>query len=211
MSNFELFCETVSQYISKHSFSTKYIDTIKNLSCNTSCGKNLCDSAVEAIDMDNIAKKCYRKIHFPLSETENDAISTADCFLINGKNQWYFIEFKDSEIKGNAVKRSVLKKAYSNVYEVLDIVYEMKDETSAYAFFDYTNPIRFIHQNVNYILVFSSEKNPKEVVQERNHKLKGEIYTPEYMKKLQGYIFNEVRAMSESSFQREFLAKFSFD
>lgn len=209
MSNYSNFCQTIHQYLNKYDCTLNFESDTKEVSMNSDAKKYLCNKALSVIDMDLIAKKAYRLIRKPESKTENDSINTADAFLINNENQFYLIEFKDA-VFSSATKVSVLKKAYCNVYAILDILYEMKETEFVYQQFDYLNPMKFIRENVNYICVFSSEKNPEYVIKEKNHRLKKEAYTPNFMDRLQGYIFCRAYAMSELTFQNEFIKAFRF-
>lgn len=198
----------MSEYLKERGYSVPIESDTSKLSQSTEEEEPLCKSRLEAIDMDAFAKKGYRKIILPDSETEDDAINTADAFLVNHENNWYFIEFKDG-ILGNA-KESVLKKAYSNVYAVLDILYAMQHTKERYAGFDYGNPMEFVRHNVTFVLVFSSAKNPKHVIQFRNHQLKGEKYLPIFMERLPGYIYKDAYAMTEIMFDGEFAKQFTY-
>lgn len=128
--------------------------------------------------------------------------------MINKDNVWYFIEFKYAKL-GNA-KLSVLKKAYSNAYAVMDVLFSMKGTRYEYKEFDYNNPIRFFQENVIYILVFSEKDNPQHVIQMRNYRYKNQNYLPEFMSRLQGYIYKEAFAVTESVFTNLFLTNFSY-
>lgn len=107
-------------------------------------------------------------------------------------------------------KSSVLKKAYSNVYAVLDILYAMHETKARYEGFDYENPVEFMRRNVTYVLVFSSAKNPQHVTQLKNHLLKGEKYLPVFMERLPGYIYKDAYAMTEIIFDSAFAKQFTY-
>lgn len=208
MSNLEKFTDMMEAYLERGGCGVSLVSDITDTSFNSEEGESLCKSSMRVLDMDRFAKRGYRRIILPDSQTEDDSINTADAFMINRDNEWYFIEFKDAKL-GNS-KHSILKKAYSNVYAVLDVLFEMKGQEEAYLQFTYENPVDFIHKHVTYILVFSGAKNPQDAKQMLNHKLVKGKYLPEFMKRLQGYIYKEAYAVTEDEFERDFLARFNY-
>ncbi len=208
MSNYSHFSKMLNTYINKNGFHTNIESDTATTSCNRNTGTNLCKIAIPAIDMDSFAKKIYRKRVWPESITENDSPNSADAFFISHDNRWFLIEYKDQEIKN--AKDSVTKKAYSNAYLLLDVLFEMQNDKSAYPWFDYNSPLTFMRTNVEYILVFSSIKNPQKVIQYRNHACLGQNYVPDFMQKLSYYIFRQAYALPEYGFENEFLKKFVF-
>lgn len=128
---------------------------------------------MQVIDMDEIAHKAYRVARYPESVKEDDSLASADAFVINADNMWYFIEFKNQEI--TKAKDSVTKKAYQNWYWLVDVLREMKD-TIQYNNFNYEDPISFARENVTYILVVSQEKNYNNVKKMHDCKLAGQKY-----------------------------------
>lgn len=143
---------------------------------------------MQVIDMDEIAHKAYRVARYPESVKEDDSLASADAFVINADNMWYFIEFKNQEI--TKAKDSVTKKAYQNWYWLVDVLREMKD-TIQYNNFNYEDPISFARENVTYILVVSQEKNYNNVKKMHDCKLAGQKFLPQYMEKLEKYTFKE--------------------
>ncbi len=210
MNNFSKFSRMMSKYLAEHGYEITLESKIADLSQNEETGKPLCTAVLAAIDMDTFAKKGYRKIIIPNSTSEDDTINTADAFLIIRENTWYFIEFKDVKINDRGMKASVLKTAYSNLYAVMDVLYSMKETEYAYTDFNYENPVEFVRNNVVYILVFSSIKNPRHVEQLKNHQLLNEKYLPEFMKRLPGYIYKEAYALTETEFEHSFPRNFAY-
>lgn len=206
--NIDIFKELMEAYLFKNGHPCVLGSDIQKTSYSKEIKKSLCNSLLMVIDMDIFAQDGYRKIILPNSESIDDSINTADAFLINKDNEWYFIEFKYAKL-GNS-KISVLKKAYSNIYAVMDVLFAMKGTEYEYKGFDFANPILFVQKNVNYILVFSEKDNPSHVHQMINHKLKNEKYLPEFMRRLQGYIYKEAYAMTETAFEESFLKKICF-
>lgn len=208
MTKLEKFTSMMEAYLGRNGFDTELASDISTTSRNTETGVSLCSSSMRVIDMDRFARQGYRKIILPVSETEDDSINTADAFMINRNNEWYFVEFKDAKL-GNS-KQSILKKAYSNLYAVLDVLYEMKKEKEAYPDFPYEDPIHFIQEHVTYILVFSGAKNPLDAEQMLNYIKIRKKYLPIFMKRLQGYIYKEAYAVTEDEFEKNFLTHFYY-
>jgi len=210
MSNFQTFKTLMEQYLAGRGYTRSLSSSIEEASYSSACQDSLCKSDLEVINMDCFAKKGYRKIILSDSLSEDDSINTADAFMVNKDNEWYFIEFKYAKISNNSSKVRVLKKAYSNAYAVMDVLYSMKDTEYVYKGFDYENPVDFFRNRVNYILVFSEKDNPSHVIQMRNYKYKNENYLPEFMARLKGYIYKEAYAMTESVFEKNFLNSFCY-
>lgn len=206
--NFDAFKELMEEYLLKKGQPCPLISDIEKTSYSKEVKKSLCNSPLLVLDMDKFAQDGYRKIVLPDSISIEDSINTADAFLINKSNEWYFIEFKYAKL-GNA-KTSVLKKAYSNMYAIMDVLFSMKGTEYEYKGFNYDNPISFIQNNVKYILVFSEKDNPQHTLQMMNHKLIKENYLPEFMRRLQGYIYKEAYAMTETAFMNSFLKNFCY-
>lgn len=168
---------------------------------------------LDIIDMDGIAQNQYKNLRVTeKSDLDiNDIVNTSDGFVIDRDNKWYFIEFKDSQIRNNkdSLKNNVIKKAYGNWYMLLDILYN-SDENKRYKMFDYKNPVKFAKENVIYILVCSSSKNPGVYTQIKNYSYSNKKYTPGFMRKLKDYLFNDAYVYTEIEFERDFVKKFEY-
>lgn len=162
---------------------------------------------MQVLDMDEIAHNVYRIARFPESTKEAESPASADAFVISADNIWYFIEFKNQKI--SKAKESVTKKAYQNWHWLVDILYEMKD-CLPYDIFNYENPIAFAKENVVYILVVSEEKNYPDVEKIHKCRLAGEKFRPEYMEKLEKYIFKEAYVYTPLILEWEFVKKFVY-
>lgn len=161
------------------------------------------------IDMDEIAHNVYRLARFPESTKESESLASADAFVINSDNVWYFIEFKNQTI--SKAKDSVTKKAYQNWYWLVDILYEMREHRQMqYDTFNYENPIAFAKENVVYILVVSEEKNILEADKMRKCLLAGEKFQPDYMRKLEKYIFKEAYVYTPQLLESNFVRHFTY-
>lgn len=164
---------------------------------------------LDIIDTDEIAHNIYRLVRFSDSKKESDSLASADAFVINSENIWYFIEFKNQQIA--KAKESVTKKAYQNWYWLVDILHEMEEKKKIrYDAFNYENPITFARENVVYILVVSQEKNIVDADKIRKCSLAGEKFQPEYMKKLEKYIFKEAYVYTPQLLESKFVKKFTY-
>lgn len=215
MTNFEVFKNTITEYLQMNNVSLLFVSNLHDTSLNDSNKKKIRyvyngQKDLDVIDMDLIAKKGYKIIKS--AEGKDNIINTADAFLVNDTNQWFFVEFKDSEIKSDnsGLKNNVLKKAYSNLYMLLDIMYTMKEAGKIYSDFSFDNPIKFAKENIHYILVCSSEKNSMVYKQVKNCELIGERYTPVFMQRLKDYLFKEAYVYTEQIFEQKFVNKFIY-
>lgn len=162
---------------------------------------------MQVIDMDEIAHNAYRIARYPESVKEEDSLASADAFVINADNMWYFIEFKNQEI--TKAKNSVTKKAYQNWYWLVDVLREMKDQIQ-YNNFNYEDPISFARENVAYILVVSQEKNYNNMKKMHECMLAGQKFLPQYMEKLEKYTFKETYVYTPEMFEKCFVKRFEY-
>lgn len=213
MTDYEKMKKILEQYLDKHGVDNHIESSLHDTSVNKADKNNLSylyqgeKADLKVLDMDEIAHNAYRLIKYPNSNSEEDAIASADAFVINGLQDWYFIEFKDQKI--NNTKDSVTKKAYQNWYWFLDILYEMKDKVDG-GLFDFDNPIKFAKEHVFFILVISEEKNMSSYRKMHECRLAGEKFTVPFMEKLEKYIFKETFIYTPENFEREFVNKFMY-
>lgn len=164
---------------------------------------------MDIIDMDEIAHNVYRVVRFPDSTKESESMASAGAFVIGSDDIWYFIEFKDQQII--KAKESVTKKAYQNWFWLVDILYEMREQKQMqYDTFNYDNPITFAKEKVVYILVVSEDKNERDIDKIRKCVLAGEKFQPEYMKKLERYIFKEAYVYTPRLLEQYFVKDFKY-
>lgn len=209
MSNYNDIVAMLEKYLSDNNIDISIKSDLHKASFNDNENNYLYNGKkLQVVDMDNIAKKAYRLIKKPDSITEDDSVNTADAFLVDKENEWFFIEFKDSPL--NSVKDSVLKKAYSNWYMLMDILFEMKENESEYLNFTFENPIKFAKENITYIVVCSLEKNPTTYKQIRRKRIIGEKYTAPFLERIKSYLFKDAYVYTEDFFEREFVNKFEY-
>lgn len=211
MSNFCQISAMIDRYLIKHDIDQNIKSSMHNVSAND-CNANAVvylynGEELEVIDMDAIAKNGYKRIRKPSLPSENP-INSADAFLVNSDNEWFFIEFKDAAV--NDSKTSIIKKAYSNWYMLMDVLYEMKGTDYEYSQFDFDNPVRFAQQNVSYIVVCSAEKNPQIYLQIKNQDLVKQTYTPPFLERVKTYIFKDAYLYTEILFERKFARNFRY-
>ncbi len=164
---------------------------------------------MDILDMDQIAQDIYRRARFPESKKAQDSLASADAFVISSDNIWYFIEFKNQQI--NRAKDSVTKKAYQNWFWLVDVLYELREQNQMfYDTFNYDNPIEFAKQNVVYILVVSEEKNEVDCGKIHMCELAGEKFQPDYMKKLEKYIFKEAYVYTPQLLETKLVKHFKY-
>lgn len=215
--NFDKFAQLVNSYLLQYNVN---VDILSKLHETSKSKPNSClpiiyvyngKQELDVIDMDFIARNGYKNIKKPTEVIENP-INTADAFLINSNNDWYLIEFKDSTIKSDkqGLKDNILKKAYSNWYMILDILYEMKNSEVAYTDFYYDNPMQFAREHVSYILVCSTEKNPLIYKLIKECELSKSTYTPPFMSRLRGYLFKDAFVFTEDFLERKFVRNFVY-
>jgi len=217
MNNFENMKTMIDDYILKNGIEQNIVSCLHDTSKNDSeKGKPIVylyenKNDLQVIDMDTIAKYCYKMIKNPENPGENP-VNSADAFLINSDNDWYFIEFKDKPIQAakSGLKDNIIKKAYSNWYMLMDILYEMQNTKSKYPDFEFDNPIKFAQEHVYYILVCTINKNPEVYKQIKNMELINSTYTPPFMCRLKGYLFKDTYVYTEDFLERKFVNNFVY-
>lgn len=132
-----LLCDIQSEELFSNFHDASIDDSNKNCVIYVYEGKK----DLQVLDMDQIAKNGYKKKKG--AEDKDSIINTADAFIISNNNQWFFIEFKNSKMNdvSKSLKDNIIKKAYSNWYMLLDIIFSMNDLGKKYSGFDYSNPI----------------------------------------------------------------------
>lgn len=97
------------------------------------------------------------------------------------------------------------------MYMLLDILYAMKNSEDMYSKFAFEDPIKFIRENVYYILVCSKDKNPQIYEQIKNCEISEEKnYTPPFMERLRDYIFKDAYVYTEFQLEHKFVKAFEY-
>lgn len=216
MNNFDMMFEMINNYQLNYGIEKNIISCLHDTSKSTSeTGKKtyVYNGRVDlsVIDMDVIARDCYKKIKKP-DNPEEHPVNTADAFLINYNNDWYFIEFKDSHISNvnKNFKDNIIKKAFSNWYMLMEILYEMKDTEYKYTDFYFDDPVKFAQEHICYILVCTLSKNPSMYSLIKGNYLANSNYTPPFMSRLKGYLFKDAFAYTEDFLERKLVNKFKY-
>lgn len=214
MSNFQKINTLIDNYLSNNGINVEFLSTFHETSKNDSDRTKEpvfiynFDKDLQVIDMDAVAKYGYKII----KNSNEKPINTADAFLINSNNDWFFIEFKDSTInaENSKVKNSIIKKAYANLYMLLDIIYDMKDTEQRLNYFNYDNPIQFVKEHIFYIVVCSTNKNPQIYKQIKNKELLNQKYTPPFMYRIKDYLFKDAYIYTEEHLEKELVRRFRY-
>ncbi len=211
--NFCEFQKLLEDYFSRnHVPELPCISDLYEVSFNTEEGRKVYQGKknLQVIDMDRIAREGYRQVKG--ADRKEHPVNTADAFLIDGENRWFFIEFKDSRLdaRKDSLKSNILKKAYANWYMVLDILYAVRESGREWEQFQFGNPVRFAKEHVSYIVVCSADKNPLLYQQIKNCDLIGQRHTPLFMQRLKDYLFQDAYVYTEDFFERKFVNSFSY-
>lgn len=198
MSDYEKIKNIIKEYLDKKSVNIEIESNIKETSYDKDNGEYLCDFAEDfkVIDMDKIAQDAYGIIY-----NSGKTKSTVDAFFISNDKQWYFIEFKNTSIDNRKTKDRLQRKAYENLHMLFDIMYEVSEISEV---FDYkNNPIEFVRNNINYIVVCNSDKNIREANKVRQYELGAEKYIPGCLQDLNSSVFKNAYLLTEDMFKRK--------
>ncbi|MCC8161944.1 MAG: hypothetical protein LIO86_01960 [Lachnospiraceae bacterium] len=214
MNNFDQIQSIIKEYLADHGVETEVLTSnLHAVSLDKQDSKYVYNGQrdLPVIDMDSIAQGGYKKAKNARDEAgENNIVNTADGFLVDQDDNWTFVEFKNSEIKAkkDGLKNSILKKAYANWYMLLDILYDMKQKGHVYPGFTYDQPMEFAQQHITFILVCSSEKNPRLYGKNKDCRLAGERYVPGFMQRLKDYLFLDAYVYTEVELEQKFVRGF---
>lgn len=173
---------------------------------------------LKVLDFDYFAQKIYLHQHFTESElkefakqriTDSYALSSVDAFLIDCKDNWYFIEFKNRKIDKANDKKNITNKAFQNLYWITDLFYTNKKKKNKPCF-NYNNPIQFAREKITYILVVSDNENNsyKKVIIDLENA--NDHYRTVYLDKLRHYIYKDAYVYTAELFENFFVKKFVY-
>ena len=208
MSNYEVFCETVSQFFEKNGISFEMQLTIHDASLNDEGKQYLYNGKYDkfpVVSMDAIAQDGYHLLKEIPADRERN-INTVDAFCIDVEGEWYFIEFKDCKISGNRKKLrdNIDKKGMANWLMMQDIFFSIGEEKCS-NLIDLRNPCEFARKKITYILVFDGLKDPYSYEKVREMDKQGKHYTPNCMNKFKDYFFKDAYAYTVEFFEQRFL------
>lgn len=162
--------------------------TLKKSSWDKQKREYMCESKMKVINFDKIPKIYNRGKGGSILSKSNDAL------YIDAKGQWYFIEFKNGSINSG----EIYKKLFDSIVMLLDekIIPD----------------IQFVRDNINYILVYNSNKYGKMA----NSPARESIYRYTFERaeeeeklfdidKFEQYLFKATHAYTPSLFKKEFI------
>ena len=214
MNNFDITTQYFVEYSKIHGvdFPNEFVSDLIKTSLDSNSKVSLYTNKannLNVLDMDVFAKNIYYSVYG--QNMCDNIINSPDAFLINNENHWFFVEFKNSEVsaKKSNLKGNILKKALCCIYSMIDVLSEVNNGDMLSA---YPNPLNFFRSNVTYILVCSNEKNP--TVSHRNVQQRTTTgkyrYTPEFMQKINSYLFYDAYVYTEKYFEEEFVKNFKY-
>lgn len=173
---------------------------------------------LKVLDFDCFAQKIYLHQHFSELEliefakqrsTDSYALSSVDAFLVDCKDNWYFIEFKNRKIDKANDKKNITNKAFQNLYWITDLFLSNKRKKNK-PFFNYTNPLQFARDKITYILVVSDNENNsyKKIIIDLENA--NDHYRPVYLDKLRHYIYKDAYVYTAELFENYFVKKFVY-
>ena len=162
---------------------------------------------LNVISLDAFAQKIYLYQKFTQEEAHkisaNDnkklPICSVDSFLIDNNGDWYFIEFKNQEIKN--AKESVEQKAYQNFFWITELLFREKQ---------ILNPYTFAKERIYYILVVPFEKNERQSQIMKNLHSSCDFFRPIFMEKLRHYVYKDAFVYTSDLFETFFVKKFQY-
>jgi hypothetical protein len=114
-----------------------YICTLKRASLDTTNKQYMCESTIKVVNFDKIPNAYAKGKGWKSVPNSNDAL------YISFKDTWYFIEFKNGSID----KADLYRKIYDSVIMLLEM--------------NIIPDIEFVRKNIEFILVYNSEKYGK--------------------------------------------------
>lgn len=147
---------------------------------------------IDTIKLDEITK--YRKHLLPSKKGFNE-LCGVDAICINNQNEWFLIEFKNSNIKENAeVRQSIRKKMIESLWYIFYMYSIAGEDINSLFFGDIT---KFAREKVNYIIVGSQAKNTHYQINIQAAESVGKHYTPPGFEHFIGYYFKDVYMLTE--------------
>lgn len=166
----------------------KYTCTLKKASLDETNKEYMCESNMKVVHFDKIPNEYARGKGWIGVPSSNDAL------YISAQGKWYFIEFKNGEVK----KEQIYRKLYDSLIMLM--------EWGIIPNFD------FIRENINYILVYNSkkyEKIPESPAREQNYAyirgLAGQEKKLFEVDKFEKYLFNETHTYTKKLFENYFV------
>lgn len=220
MSKYQDFLQLLKSYCAKKNCPTDIETTLRDASLNDTDLSNpkyiTLTQNLNAISMDSIAQNVVRKIYFASSTKNSDSPASVDAFLIDASGKWYFIEYKNQKLA--KTKEKCIEKSYSNVFWLLKILEEMKEE-GLFLFEKYSscssgiNPFDFVKEHCHFVLVAWDNGEDIQYLAKMRDAKKANLPLPDsftFLKKLESYIFKSAQAYTENEFNQNFIQSFRY-
>lgn len=166
----------------------KHICTLKKSSYDQSNKDYMCESSIKVVDFDKIPNEYCRGKGWPHVPMSNDAL------YITTDKEGYFIEFKN----GSVEKKDIYRKIYDSLIMLIEL--------------DIIPDLDFARDNINYILVYNSDKYgkiPKSQGRDENYtyfldraEVESILFDISSFKK---YLFKDVHTYSRELFKDKFV------
>lgn len=165
-----------------------HICTLKKASLDASNTTTMSNSPLTVINFDKIPNEYSRGKGWPNVPSSNDAL------YIIPDGDWYFIEFKNGSIQ----KSDVFRKIYDSLIMLIEL--------------EIIPNFQFSRDNIQYILVYNSDKYPK--VQESKNRSANYSYIQKLsqkeerlfeIEKFEKYLFKETHTYTKDIFQKAFV------
>lgn len=165
-----------------------HICTLKKSSFDSSKKDPMCESKLLVVNFDKIPNEYSR------GKGWNGVPKSNDALYVDEKGVWYFIEFKNGTIE----KDDIFRKLYDSLIMLID--------------WGIIPDFSFVRDNINYILVYNSNKYgkiPESPAREETYSYIMGLASQEErlfgIDNLEGYLFNQVHTYTKSLFEREFI------
>lgn len=165
----------------------KHMATLKRTSKDPSNGVFMTESKMQVVNFDKLPKTYAREMGLTAIPKSNDALYIDD-------NRWFFIEFKNGEVQKDDI--------YRKIYDSLIVLIEL----------GMVDDFQFSRDNINYILVYNSQKYPCCPKSESREQNFGYFFKLANMEEklfgaeaFEGYLFKEVHTYTKDLFQSRFV------
>lgn len=166
----------------------RHICTLRKASYDDKNQEYMCDSGMKVINFDKIPNEYARGRGWRGVPSSNDAL------YISAENKWYFVEFKNGEVK----KEQIYRKLYDSLIMLIEC--------------GIIPDFEFLRENVYYILVYNSNKNekiPESTERDMNYSYIFQRAEQENrlfgIEKFEKYLFNETHTYTKELFEKDFI------
>lgn len=139
-------------------------------------------SKLSVVNFDAVAREYAKTHHLKMLPTSNDAVFIDD-------NKIIFIEFKNG-IMSKEERLKIKEKIYDSVLMLMDIL---------------DKKISYSRENIQYILVYNSEKNSRVAIGKSIAKMAGNHFVELGLAKFKGFCLKDVYTFTKEEFKRAFV------